>query len=106
MLPLKSAPTIFLHANGALIWISAAPQQSRPAAGRMTRRNPRSAAEQSEVFGVHAAHGQEQDMTRVSSIVAMMLALAACETIEGFGEDVETGGEIIQDSAGDVQSDL
>ena len=35
-----------------------------------------------------------------------VIALAACQTIEGFGEDVETGGQIIQDTSDDVQDDI
>ncbi|MCC9624078.1 entericidin A/B family lipoprotein [Thalassospira sp. MA62] len=35
----------------------------------------------------------------VLMISGMGLGLAACETTEGFGEDVEDAGEAIQDSA-------
>ncbi|MEL6467830.1 MAG: entericidin A/B family lipoprotein [Pseudomonadota bacterium] len=35
-----------------------------------------------------------------------ILALAACETAEGFGQDVQAGGEAISDVANDVQDDL
>ncbi len=45
-------------------------------------------------------------MTRIFLIFTIPVALAACETVEGFGEDIETGGEALQDSADDVQSDL
>jgi len=35
----------------------------------------------------------------VLMIAGMGAGLAACETAEGFGEDVEDAGEAIQDSA-------
>ncbi|MDG4718253.1 entericidin A/B family lipoprotein [Thalassospira sp. FZY0004] len=35
----------------------------------------------------------------VLMITGMGLGLAACETAEGFGEDVEDAGEAIQESA-------
>jgi len=35
----------------------------------------------------------------VLMISGLGLGLAACETAEGFGEDVEDAGEAIQDSA-------
>ncbi|MEL7253943.1 MAG: entericidin A/B family lipoprotein [Pseudomonadota bacterium] len=35
-----------------------------------------------------------------------LFALAACETVEGFGQDVENGGEALQDASNDVQADL
>lgn len=43
-------------------------------------------------------------MVRFVFFIIMGLALAACETVEGFGEDVETGGEAIQEYSSDVQS--
>lgn len=39
-------------------------------------------------------------------MIAAFLSLAACETVEGFGEDVSTGGQAIQDTSNDVQDDL
>ncbi len=45
-------------------------------------------------------------MTRIFLILSIPIALAACETVEGLGEDIETGGEALQDSADDAQSDL
>ncbi len=43
-----------------------------------------------------------------TSFVALIafLGLAACETVEGFGQDVEAGGEAIQDASNEVQEDL
>lgn len=40
---------------------------------------------------------------------AMFLAamlLAACNTVEGVGEDVQAGGEAIEDTAKDVKEDI
>lgn len=34
------------------------------------------------------------------------LSLAACNTAEGFGKDVERGGEAVQDSAKDVKQKM
>lgn len=31
--------------------------------------------------------------------MALVIGLAACETVEGVGEDVENAGEVIQDAA-------
>ncbi|MEO0486141.1 MAG: entericidin A/B family lipoprotein [Pseudomonadota bacterium] len=39
-------------------------------------------------------------------LVMSVLALAACETAEGFGEDVQAGGQAISNAANDVQNDL
>lgn len=36
-----------------------------------------------------------------ASIAAMVLGLAACNTVEGFGEDVESAGDAIEDEADD-----
>lgn len=44
-------------------------------------------------------------MTRILAILAVF-TVGACETVQGFGRDVETGGEVIQDTANDVQDDL
>lgn len=44
-------------------------------------------------------------IVRLIAVLAFA-ALAACETIEGFGEDVETGGEAIQQTSREVQSEL
>lgn len=42
-------------------------------------------------------------MTRIVMILLSLGLLAACETIEGFGQDVETAGETIQEEANDAQ---
>lgn len=34
------------------------------------------------------------------------IGLAACNTAEGFGEDVQSGGEAIEDSAEDVKQKM
>ena len=36
----------------------------------------------------------------------LMLALAGCETVGGFGQDVEQGGEAITDLSNEVQGEL
>lgn len=51
-------------------------------------------------------------MPRVISplILSIMLVsaacLSACNTAEGIGEDVESGGEAVQDAAGDAKDAL
>jgi predicted small secreted protein len=45
-------------------------------------------------------------MIRVTTALVMFALLAACETMEGFGEDVEAGGQAIQESADDVHEGL
>ena len=45
-------------------------------------------------------------MRSVSLILLLSLALAGCETVGGFGQDVEAGGEAITDLSNEVQSDL
>lgn len=35
-----------------------------------------------------------------------VLILTACETADGFGQDVEAGGEAISDVSNDVQQDF
>lgn len=36
-------------------------------------------------------------------IFAMSIGLTACNTFKGFGQDVERGGEKVQDAATDAQ---
>jgi entericidin B len=38
--------------------------------------------------------------------VGLLTALAACNTVEGFGRDVKGGGEAITGTAKDVQDQL
>lgn len=43
-------------------------------------------------------------MTRTLALFSL-LALVACETIEGAGRDIENAGEVITDEAQDVQAE-
>lgn len=43
---------------------------------------------------------------RYLCLAVAILGLAACQTVEGFGEDVEAGGRVIQDTSDDVQDDI
>lgn len=43
---------------------------------------------------------------RKFAAIAAVLGLAACQTIEGLGQDVESGGEAIQDASNEVQSEI
>lgn len=43
-------------------------------------------------------------MKRLITLVAATIALAACETVEGVGQDVEIAGEGIQDASNEVQN--
>ena len=45
-------------------------------------------------------------MIRIGAALSLLAVLAACETVEGLGRDVEVGGEVIQQSAEEVQDDL
>lgn len=36
-------------------------------------------------------------------LLAMSIGLTACNTFKGFGQDVERGGEKVQDAAGNAQ---
>jgi predicted small secreted protein len=38
--------------------------------------------------------------------LAALLGLTACETVGGFGQDVENTGEFVQGTAQEVQEDL
>ena len=38
--------------------------------------------------------------------VALLFALAACNTVEGLGKDVKTGGEVITDQAQQTQKSM
>lgn len=42
---------------------------------------------------------------RIFALIAV-LGLTACETIEGFGQDVENGGEAIQETSNEVQAEM
>jgi entericidin B len=45
-------------------------------------------------------------MIRILTALCLISALAACETMEGLGRDVQAGGEAIQQSAEEVQDEL
>ncbi|MGR3513522.1 MAG: entericidin A/B family lipoprotein [Paracoccaceae bacterium] len=35
-----------------------------------------------------------------------LMFLAACQTAEGFGRDVQTGGQVIEDAANEVEDEI
>lgn len=39
-----------------------------------------------------------------AALLLAVLGLSACNTVEGFGEDVQSGGEAIEDTAEDVKN--
>jgi entericidin B len=43
-------------------------------------------------------------MTRATLTLIAVLALAACETIQGAGKDLQTAGQAVQTEAQDAQS--
>lgn len=45
-------------------------------------------------------------MLALSVILALGTAMAGCNTMRGFGRDVERGGERVQDAATDVQKKM
>jgi entericidin B len=45
-------------------------------------------------------------MTRAIVISFALLALAACETTKGAGQDIQNAGGAISDAASDVQNSL
>ena len=55
---------------------------------------------------VHTATTMEFEMLNRLLIVAALAGLAACQTAEGFGEDVVSGGQAIQNASNEVQDDL
>ncbi|WP_172292552.1 entericidin A/B family lipoprotein [Pseudoruegeria sp. HB172150] len=42
-------------------------------------------------------------MTRIVILLTALAALAACETVEGFGQDVENAGEELQEESNRAQ---
>ena len=38
--------------------------------------------------------------------ITMAIAMTGCNTMRGFGRDVERGGERVQDAAGNVQNKM
>lgn len=45
-------------------------------------------------------------MIRLTLTATALLMLAACETVEGFGQDVENTGTLIEEGSEEVQDDL
>ena len=45
-------------------------------------------------------------MSRYAILFASLLGLAACETMGGFGQDVENAGEAIEETAEEVEDDI
>lgn len=45
-------------------------------------------------------------MIRITTALLLLAALGACETVQGLGRDVQTGGEAIEESAEEVQQGL
>lgn len=39
----------------------------------------------------------------IACLLAMSMGLTACNTFKGFGQDVQRGGEKVQDAATDAQ---
>jgi predicted small secreted protein len=49
---------------------------------------------------------KENIMKKIVSVISLLvivLGLAACNTMKGFGQDVERGGEKVQGAASDAQ---
>lgn len=42
----------------------------------------------------------------LSIIVCVIFIISACNTVEGFGEDVQSAGEAIEDAAKDVKDKI
>jgi entericidin B len=42
----------------------------------------------------------------VAALCASLLALGGCNTVEGVGQDIEAGGEKMQNKAKEVKRDL
>jgi len=40
------------------------------------------------------------------ALTGLLAALAACNTVSGMGEDLQSGGRAISDTAEDVEQDL
>jgi predicted small secreted protein len=46
---------------------------------------------------------KETLIMRIPTVFLLLSLLAACETVQGFGRDVETGGAVLQEQAEEVQ---
>ncbi|MFZ1415099.1 MAG: entericidin A/B family lipoprotein [Defluviicoccus sp.] len=47
---------------------------------------------------------KQRMMTALTAV--LLLAVAACNTTEGVGKDVQSGGEVLSDTARDVKKKL
>ncbi len=45
-------------------------------------------------------------MLRISALLVALLGLAACETVQGAGQDISAGGQAISGASEEVQEDL
>ncbi len=45
-------------------------------------------------------------MTRIIASIAVLCALAACETVEGAGQDIENTGQAISQESNNVQAEM
>ena len=45
-------------------------------------------------------------MTRIFASIALLAALAACETVEGAGQDISGAGQAISSTANEAQADM
>jgi entericidin B len=46
---------------------------------------------------------KETSAMRILTVLLLLSLLAACETVQGFGRDVESGGEVLQEQSQEVQ---
>ncbi|MBR9763798.1 MAG: entericidin A/B family lipoprotein [Rhodobacteraceae bacterium] len=44
--------------------------------------------------------------TRTAALFAALLALSACETIEGAGQDIQSAGQTIEGEAQETQAEM
>ncbi|WP_407646208.1 entericidin A/B family lipoprotein [Glaciimonas soli] len=42
----------------------------------------------------------------IAAVIGMLGALSACNTVNGMGKDVQSGGQKVQDAAQDVQQKM
>lgn len=47
-------------------------------------------------------------MRKIGIMLGLLMALsaAACNTVEGVGKDVQAGGRVLEDAAGDVKDKI
>lgn len=43
---------------------------------------------------------------KAAGVLAVMMGLSACNTVEGVGKDTEAAGEQIQETANDVKEEI